>query len=74
MDLNSEKKKEKVSSEVQKDEGIEKDSKRSWVVCISAVFLVGSSLGIANSFGVLFASLTQEFQESRTKIGKRVLR
>ena len=73
MDLNSEMQKKKQSSECRpglcEDEGIRKDSKRSWVVCVGAVFLIGISLGIANSFGVLFASWTQEFKESRAEIG-----
>ena len=46
------------------------DSKRSWLVCLGAVFLVGISMGVSNSFGVLFARWTREFQESRTKIGR----
>ena len=74
MDLSSEMQKEKQSGEckpgLREDEGIQKDSKRSWFVCVGAVLLIGISLGIANSFGVLFASWTQEFKESRTEIGK----
>ena len=48
-----------------------KDSRRSWLVCLGACFLVGCSIGMSNCFGVLFVSWTREFQERRTKIGKR---
>ena len=49
---------------------LQKDSKRSWLVCVGAIFLVGIAMGLSNSFGVLFTSWTREFKESRTKIGK----
>ena len=52
---------------------LQKDSKRSWLVCVGAVFLVGVSMGLCNSFGVLFASWTREFEESRTKIGRNAM-
>ena len=51
-------------------DALEKDSKRSWLVCFGAIFLVGIAMGLSNSFGVLFTSWTREFQESRTKIGR----
>ena len=47
-----------------------KDSRRSWYVCLGAFLLVGFTLGINNSFGVLFVSLVDEFQDSKTKIGE----
>ena len=62
---------EEAVSELKKSESkpLQKDSKRSWLVCFGAMFLVGVSIGLCNSFGVLFTSWTKEFQESRSKIG-----
>ena len=57
--------------EVRENGTIVKDSKRSWFVCLGAIFLVGISMGLTNCFGVLFVSWTREFQESRTKIGRK---
>ena len=48
---------------------LQKDSKRSWLVCVGAIFLVGIAMGLSNSFGVILASWTREFEDNRTKIG-----
>lgn len=60
---------DKEDKEGDNDALLQKDSKRSWLVCIGAIFLVGIAMGLSNSFGVLFTSWTREFKESRTKIG-----
>lgn len=60
---------ENSAVEDERDGLLQKDSKRSWMVCIGAMFLVGISMGVSNCFGVVFTSWTQEFKESRTALG-----
>lgn len=59
-----------VSSVTLTGSEIEKDSRQSWFVCVAASLLVGFSMVVNNSFGVLFVNLVDEFDESRAKIGK----
>ena len=54
------------------DTEIKKDSRQSWFVCVAASLLVGFSIVVNNSFGVLFVNLVDEFDEGRAKIGKYV--
>ena len=70
MDSNSTTAKE-PENRVESNNGalLQKDSKRTWLVCVGAIFLVGIAMGLSNSFGVLLTSWTREFEDNRTKIG-----
>ena len=54
------------------DSEIKKDSRQSWFVCVAASLLVGFSMVINNSFGVLFVNMVDEFDGGRAKIGKSI--
>ncbi len=63
---------ERHENNSRENEVIQKDSRRSWLVCLGAAFLVGMAMSMTNCFGVLFVSWTREFQGSRTQIGKKI--
>ena len=50
----------------------ELDSPWSWLVCLSATFIIMLTLGTSLNFGVLFPVLMHYFQESRERIGKSI--